>query len=1227
MDIETKALSERHARTLIQKRGGEFCPPSKEEMHSPEIENNRHSGSARMKERLFAGLLFISILSFASCGKDSATDPATNADPIDLTFNATSALSDVLEIPAGESLWENAETFGVYVASADPTRNVSASLAVKEGKSSGTVRVNHFETGNTASFYYPYSKENDDKGMQNITCTIAATQSQGEAGVFDAANMPMASLVQTLNAETASPAQTVEMHALGGILRVKVHASGQYAGETLLSVEYSDEKTPMAGSFTLDLSALKSESALVAPECDGHSVKTTLSGGASYAVPVSADAAKAVHAVMAAGSYDGTLTLTTDKAVYTQPASCKVERGACCDLTVDLSTTESRQTIDGLWNGSGTAEDPYQIATADDLELLATFCNDASKNSEYADKHYRQTKNIDLTNVAFTAVGNTEATAFKGSYDGNGCTIANLKIANSGTDACGLFGYLNGATVTKISLENCDISSTALHVGGIAGKAEKSTVSDCTVGGSVIGTAEAEFDGYDVSSVGGMVGYALDSEISGCTLKGSLRAISLIGGMTGYASGTKISNCTVDAAATVDAEKNFLGGIAGRARFGSTIEECTVNGKISSYNGNYIGGITGHLTSGHVSGCKLTASASLSSKGNHTGGVVGALQPNEEASDDPEGMTAAIENCENAIMVFGAQNVGGIAGYQGGKTIEHTAIIKDCVSRSSVTGYKHNAGGITGLIESYGDSFIENCKSYGDILSSAYNVGGICGYAVSKGETTINYCIAYGNCRGLYSVGGICGYAKSNDAGCIINLVNCIYAGKEIEATGNNGSNGYTLATGLLGWLQVASGKATIVNCASRVQTIKTASSCDGFPSTNNTMSGILGFQNGAPAGAEVYATYSTINRDGFLTDGESTTTSYYGGTYAKIHAGSYEITSFDYCYYSPSTGQPGPGVSHLTKLDHETVKAYGEMSQLLAVLNTAVAAYDGVCGHELKKWVLDSDGYPILEGMTTMLPVSNTKRISVIGDSISTFRGFVPSGYGCHYPTSDHDLTSVSQTYWYRLAYDLMSDARIERNISFSGTAVARTTNTSYSSQSWFGQDFCARFIAQDGVGQPDIILIHGGTNDYAHNVDKLAPGVEMRSPNAPSDDVLAQLFATADAATTRAEIEALDDTSFCSAYIKLLCLIRERYPEAKVVCIIGDYLSTGIEQSTIKIAEHYGAKSVDLYAVNGFNDQTYMPKHDYNPSTGSGCHPSSKAMEYIANKIYPELGSWLEE
>ena len=50
-----------------------------------------------------------------------------------------------------------------------------------------------------------------------------------------------------------------------------------------------------------------------------------------------------------------------------------------------------------------------------------------------------------------------------------------------------------------------------------------------------------------------------------------------------------------------------------------------------------------------------------------------------------------------------------------------------------------------------------------------------------------------------------------------------------------------------------------------------------------------------------------------------------------------------------------------------------------------------------------------------------------------------------------------------------------------------------------------------------------------------------------------------------------------------------------------------------------------MDLLAVNGFNDQTYMPKHDYNGS--SGCHPNAKAMTFIANKIYEELGAWLEQ
>ena len=1043
--------------------------------------------------RLFACSATLA-LALGACTDDAPVEQPKSGG-VDLTCIVESDLTAALGSSTdNRHPWESGDRIGVYAVSSAPTLNAEASVTTNDGTSSIAFHVNRAETGDKLHAYFPYTKDNSSNDAKNVALSIAAVQSQSEAGAFDIANLPMVSYPQRLDAESLSEIPALQMHVLGGILRAKVFADGQYGDEKVQSIAFADENTPMAGAFKLDLTGLSDEASLIVTGLASRTAKTQLS--IPYAVPSSQASAKDIYMILAPGTYDGTLSVTTEKAVYTQPFQCEMKRNACYDASINLSTA-ARESIDG-WNGEGTAEAPYQVATAEDLQRLIALCNsDGGEYAEFADKHYLQIADIDMVQIAIQPIGLSEQSPFRGVYDGGGHTIGNFTLTNCESGACGLFGYLDGATVKDIHLEECEYSASGLHAGGVAGVAKQSVIRGCTFEGSLVGTAETEFDGYAVSDVGGIIGYALDSEIAGCTLKGSIRALAQIGGM---------------------------------------------------------------------------------------------------------------------------------AGYQGTATAEHTSIVRNCTSRESVTGYGYNTGGISGSITSYGDSFIENCQAYGDVSSSLHQVGGIVGYIVSKGETAVDGCIAYGNCRGQHSVGGICGYAKCNDAACIVDIVNSIYAGREVEATGNNGSNGYTLATGLVGWLQVGTGKAHIVNCASRVQTVKTVGKAGGYPSANNTLSGILGFQNGSPTAAELYGLYSTIGHDGFLTDGEPSTSIYCGGIYAKIHSGSYTITSLKHCYFDPST-QAGPGISNLTKADAATVKTYGEMSTLLADLNAAVAAYEGTCGRTLKNWTLDADGYPVIEGMTTLLPVSKTKRISVIGDSISTFRGFVPSGYSCHYPTSDHDLTSVSQTYWYRLAHDLMSDARIERNISFSGTAVARTTDPAYASQAWYGNDFCARFIAQGGVGQPDIVLIHGGTNDYAHNVDPLAPGLPIQSAEAPSEAALAELFAAADAAATRAEIEALDDTTFCTAYIKLLRLLKERYPDVKIVCIIGDYLSTGIERSTLAIARHYGARCVDLYAVNGFNDQTYMPKHDYNPATGKGCHPSSEAMKFIADKIYAELGSWLEE
>ncbi len=93
-------------------------------------------------------------------------------------------------------------------------------------------------------------------------------------------------------------------------------------------------------------------------------------------------------------------------------------------------------------------------------------------------------------------------------------------------------------------------------------------------------------------------------------------------------------------------------------------------------------------------------------------------------------------------------------------------------------------------------------------------------------------------------------------------------------------------------------------------------------------------------------------------------------------------------------------------------------------------------------------------------------------------------------------------------------------------------------------------------------------------------------------------------------------------------------------MVCIIGDYINSAVEESILDIAGHYGAKTVNLFRVNGFNDlggyspstltnvgtQPNMPKHDYSGNITGG-HPAPEGMAFIAKKIYTELGSWLEQ
>ena len=509
--------------------------------------------------RLFACSATLA-LAFGACTDDAPVEQPKSGG-VDLTCIVESDLTAALGSSTdNRHPWESGDRIGVYAVSSAPTLNAEASVTTNDGTSAIAFHVNRAETGDKLHAYFPYTKDNSSNDAKNVALSIAAVQSQSEAGAFDIANLPMVSYPQRLDAESLSEIPALQMHVLGGILRAKVFADGQYGDEKVQSIAFADENTPMAGAFKLDLTGLSDEASLIVTGLASRTAKTQLS--IPYAVPSSQASAKDIYMILAPGTYDGTLSVTTEKAVYTQPFQCEMKRNACYDASINLSTA-ARESIDG-WNGEGTAEAPYQVATAEDLQRLIVLCNsDGGEYAEFADKHYLQIADIDMAQIAIQPIGLSEQSPFRGVYDGGGHTIGNFTLTNCESGACGLFGYLDGATVKDIHLEECEYSASGLHAGGVAGVAKQSVIRGCTFEGSLVGTAETEFDGYAVSDVGGIIGYALDSEIAGCTLKGSIRALAQIGGMAGYTSGTKISDCTVDAAATIDAETHFLGGIVG----------------------------------------------------------------------------------------------------------------------------------------------------------------------------------------------------------------------------------------------------------------------------------------------------------------------------------------------------------------------------------------------------------------------------------------------------------------------------------------------------------------------------------------------------------------------------------------------------------------------------------------------------------------------------------------
>lgn len=253
--------------------------------------------------------------------------------------------------------------------------------------------------------------------------------------------------------------------------------------------------------------------------------------------------------------------------------------------TLAMTTQAATVTPDGtsLWGtadgADGSQQHPYVITTTAGLDLLSQKVN---AGTNYSGKYFELGDNIAYDKTVennFTPIG-TESNYFSGHFDGKGHTVSGINISKSATDYIGLFGEIyNGAEIKNVTVDDSQIVGRK-RCGGIVGRCQNSSVTNCHVTSNVTIHGSDSYAQYH----GGIVGYNYRSQVTGCTSGANVTATSDLSGTSGY------------------------GGIVGYNDGG--VENCLVYG--GTINGhNNVGAVVGYKQSGTLSGTRYTGGVTL----------------------------------------------------------------------------------------------------------------------------------------------------------------------------------------------------------------------------------------------------------------------------------------------------------------------------------------------------------------------------------------------------------------------------------------------------------------------------------------------------------------------------------------------------------------------------------------------------------------------------------------
>lgn len=176
-----------------------------------------------------------------------------------------------------------------------------------------------------------------------------------------------------------------------------------------------------------------------------------------------------------------------------------------------ISIPVTVQDSDAFAGGRGTKNDPYLVATVNQLNLVRCHEN----------KYFKLTNNLNMTGIDWNPIGQglhketRNDNPWRGNFDGNGKTISNLTIDTQRSKA-GLFGEIGHSDISNLTLRNPNVSGFD-YVGAVVGLAQHSSMSNVKVingsitanehAGLLIGLSDYRGNFSDISVTGSLFAF------------------------------------------------------------------------------------------------------------------------------------------------------------------------------------------------------------------------------------------------------------------------------------------------------------------------------------------------------------------------------------------------------------------------------------------------------------------------------------------------------------------------------------------------------------------------------------------------------------------------------------------------------------------------------------------------------------------------------------------------